>query len=282
MIPSLALLAIVAGASPPARIAVVPALTVNLEPQEARAISAELARALGARLAVVAVSGDLAEGRLPTGRLPDGCAATPACTDEVARYIGVDGLLLLVVVRLGDATQIEATWAARGGARSEVRDKLVLGPGDVLAELVAARAEALLPGVPIRAPGDAPPEPAPAPVARLELSADPPEATRPNYLPAWIAAGVAAASVGTGVALGLMASSRAHELERDGCDQPGSGCAPERVDALAREALFADVFYGVGVVATAAAVWLALDAPRLRVAAGPVDGGAAVSLGGRF
>ncbi len=275
-------MAIVAGASPPARIAVVPALTVNLEPAEARSIADEFARALSARLSVVAVSGDLAEGRLPTGRLPDGCAASPACTAEVARYIGVDGLLLLVVVRLGGATQIEATWAAPGGARSEVRDKLVFGPGDALAELVAARAETLLPGVPVRGPGEVAPDPGPVPAPRLDLAGHAPDATRPDFRPTWIAAGVAVASVGTGVALGLVASSHARELERDGCDRAGSGCAPERVDTLAREALLADVFYGVGAVATVAAVWLALDAPRLRVAAGPVDGGAAVSLGGAF
>jgi hypothetical protein len=113
---------------------------------------------------------------------------------------------------------------------------------------------------------------------------------RPIPLTTWIAGGVSLAGLTAGVVLGASAVSQRNDL-RASC---APHCSTSDVDQVRREAVLANVAFGVGLSAAALAVVSYVMAPtsrpsaaaarRLSVAAGPdADGhGGRVMLGGQF
>jgi len=115
-------------------------------------------------------------------------------------------------------------------------------------------------------------------------------AARPIPLAAWIAGGVSLAGLTAGTVLGVNAMSQRNEL-RDSC---APHCSTDDVNGVRREAVLANVAFGVGLSAAAVAVvsYVMAPGPRpgaaaagsLSVAAAPdSDGhGGRVTLGARF
>jgi hypothetical protein len=101
---------------------------------------------------------------------------------------------------------------------------------------------------------------------------------------AWVAGGVGAVGLGTFIVLGLSVESREGDMQ--------SSCAPncsaDRVHKLERDALLANVAFGVGMVGLAVATWITLSPGEPSPpAAASVDiqatpGGATAVVSGRF
>ena len=72
---------------------------------------------------------------------------------------------------------------------------------------------------------------------------------------AWVAAGVSVVAFATSAVFGVRALQKRAELERAGCKPK---CNPNQVLALQRDAAFADIAGGAGLVAAGGAVYLFL------------------------
>lgn len=273
----------------PPRVGVVTALAVNVSADEAAAVADAMGAALADELVVDVIAGSDAARRLPPAGLPDECVAQPDCIADVAARLAADQLLLLVVVRVGDAIQVDTTWVEVATGRSASRTAVALGPDDEPRAVFAARATQLLPGVRERA--DAP---APGPGSTtLNFNAAPTvtviDEPRRITTGVWIAGGVAGAALVGGTVFGFSAWSKHREAEKACPD----GCAPgdpgrSQLDDVDDTALVADLFFGVAVGAgvTAAVLYLtsggerSVSSPAVSVGAG--NGSFGVAVGGRF
>lgn len=136
------------------------------------------------------------------------------------------------------------------------------------------------------------PQPSESQLAAPETRAAPHAASRARPIPltTWIAGGVSLAGLTAGAVLGVSAVSQRNDL-REGC---APHCSTSDVDQVRREAVLANVAFGVGVSAAALAVVSYVMSPtprpgaaaarRLSVAAAPdADGrGGRFTLGGQF
>ena len=109
-----------------------------------------------------------------------------------------------------------------------------------------------------------------------------PVVERPVPLGFWVFSGVAVAALATSAVFAIDGLGKKSDL-----DQCRPRCAPEDVDAMSSRFTFADVALGAGIVAGAAAVYVFLTRPTVEVTrplpfVGPVSGGGAVGLQGRF
>jgi len=115
---------------------------------------------------------------------------------------------------------------------------------------------------------------------------------RPVPLGVWVFGGVAVAALATSAVFAIDGLGKKSDLEA--CKPR---CAPDDVDAMSTRFTFADVAFGAGVMAGAAAVYLVLTRPTVEVSgparagtastrpvafATPLPGGGAVGLGARF
>lgn len=111
------------------------------------------------------------------------------------------------------------------------------------------------------------------------------KASRPVPVATYVFGGVGAAAIATGVVFAIYGTSQKSDL--DACKP---GCAPGDVNAMTRSFAVADVAFGVGIVSSAAAVYLYLTRPRvtsraagprpsgLSFSAAPTRGGAAAAM----
>lgn len=255
------------------RVGVVIATRVNVTEGEADALAAELGEALRDQVAADVVAGRDARRRLPAGGLQEDCVARPACADDVAERLGADQLLFLVVVRIGPRVQVDATWTRPRTDQVASRAAMVIEDGVQASAVVFARAaRRLLPDARPRL--DNPP-------LRVEA--------RPRGRHLTPAAGVfGAASVAAlagGIGLALSARSDYSDLESSGCDQMPCPGVDDRVDAMEKKALAADILFGASAVAAGVAVFLYLgsgSSERAPVSVGADSHGAQVWLGGQF
>src|SRR5262249_42846587 len=86
------------GAPAPAKVAVVPGIAVNLDAARVDAIGQDLADALNAELIVQAIGGLAVRRELPAEGVAPDCVTTPSCVADVAKRLGVDQLLFVVMV----------------------------------------------------------------------------------------------------------------------------------------------------------------------------------------
>jgi hypothetical protein len=111
------------------------------------------------------------------------------------------------------------------------------------------------------------PRATPQPTAAARRTDEPPPhplaATRPLPLATWIAGGVSLAGLTAGTVLGVNAMSQRDQL-RDSC---APHCSADDVNGVRREAVLANVAFGVGLSAAAVAVVSYVMAPRVRPSA---------------
>lgn len=272
------------------RIGVVVSLGVNLEADEARALSTAVGEALRAELPVDVVAGEEAERRMPPEGVPEECVADSGCRNTIGRRLDADELLMLVIVKLGAEIQIDATWADVASGRVTSRPRITLAADADRAAVLREAAPRLLPH---HVPKKVEPKGDNTRIVVVPGGTTQVDDGRHMTLPAWIATGVGGAALAGGMVFALSARQKYSALEDDGCrDQPDEPCSPGRVDTLERHALAADILLGVaaGSAVTALVFYLRSGGSRevapasspapIAIEATPTSVG--LTLGGRF
>ena len=254
------------------KVAVVPGIAVNLEAARVDALSQDLAEALRAELEIDAIGGLEVRRLLPAAGLPADCVANPACVADVARRLGAQQLLFVVMVDTGSggAIQVDSTWVDPVTQASAPRPAIdILTIADARSRFAAA-ARQLLPDAPVR------PKPKAGNLGRMS-PAIPRHFTTPTYL----AAGATAVGLGVGISLGLVARGKYRDCET--LANQGTACSTSRKDAIRRTALVADAGWLVALGGTVtAAVLYATSGESSHVIVEPTPGGVAVAAVGSF
>jgi len=265
----LAFTGMAAADAPHPKVVVVPGIAVNVDAARVDALGHDLADALSAELLVDAVGGLEVRRQLPSEGLPADCIARPACIADVARRVGASQLLFVVVVDAGSdgAIQIDSTWIDATSGKSASRPAVEIAPGADPRSRFASSARALLPDATVR--------PRPKGIDGKMSDAVP----RHYTLGAKLMTGLTVAGLGVGIGFGLAARSQYHECDAEpaptGCD--------DKHDAIRRNALIADIGYGVAIGgAVATVILIATSGKESRFVVEPTPQGATVSARGRF
>ena len=107
-----------ARADQPPRVAVVISLSVNADAAQSERLAKALAEALQQKFVIEVMAGADVEKKLGDKGVPDDCIANPECVSSLARRLGVDQLLLLTVVRVGERFQVAVTWGDGSDGRT--------------------------------------------------------------------------------------------------------------------------------------------------------------------
>ena len=254
------------------RVAVVPMIAVNMESARVDALAQDLAEALRTELEVEAMGGVEVRRRLPAEGLNPGCIASDACIADVARRLGAQQLLFVVMIDTGasGAIQLDSTWIDPVAHRSAPRPAITLATlADVGAKFAAA-APQLLPDAKPRA------KPGSGGLGRMS------EAVPRHF--SWASYATAAGTViglGAGVSLGLLTRGRYSDCEA--MAHAGTACTQSRRESIRRLALLADAGWaGASGGTSATAVLYATSGEASHVIVEPTPGGATVSAIGRF
>jgi hypothetical protein len=255
----------------PRRVGVVVTLAVNMEQDEAWALSGDLGRALREAFPVDVIAGREVERRLPPDGLAEDCIGEPGCREDLRHRLEANELLLLVVVRLGDRIQIDATWVDVATGETRSRDAVSLEPGDDRDAIFAAAAPLLLPHIKERDRSEPTVIVVPTPPAGADDG-------RRFTLGTWIAVGVSGTALAGGTVFALSARRKYDDLDRRGCrDTP---CPGQDVARVRRHAIAADLLFGTAAAAGVTALVLYLRSGGEEPPAGPeVGAGPAGSLG---
>jgi hypothetical protein len=258
--------------TPPLRVAVVPAIAVNVDSTRVDALGQDLAAALVTELVVDAVGGLEVRRRLPIDGLPPDCIASPACLTDVARRLDVSQLLFIAVVDTGPggAIQLDSTWIDPATGKSASRPAIALAPGADPKPRFVSAARGLLPDAPVR--------PKPKGIDGRMSQAVP----RHYTTGAKVMTGLAVAGLGVGVGFGLSARSQFKACDAEPPNPAPVGCDGKH-DSIRRRALIADAGYAVAIGGTIATVVLiAISGKESRLVVEPTPQGVAVSALGRF
>lgn len=254
----------------PLKVAVVPGIAVNLDAARVDALSQELASALEAELVVDAVGGLEVRRQLPADGIPPDCIATPSCVADVAKRVGAQQLLFVVMVDTGTggAIQIDTTWIDPGSGQNAARPAIdIASLSDARARFLDA-AKLLLPDAPVR----------PKPKTGGPIGTMSPAVPRHFTTPAKITAGVSAVGLGLGIAMGLRTRSKYNS-----CDDRGFACTDDERDAIRTSGIFADAGYAIGIGgAIATVVLFVTSAKEPHLVVTPTESGGAVTFLGSF
>ncbi|MBI4820474.1 MAG: hypothetical protein HY791_29675 [Deltaproteobacteria bacterium] len=246
----------------PTRVGLVVNLRVNVDEQRGDELAAALGRALRNREKVDVVAGAEVTRRLQPEGVPEDCVANQECVNRIGDRLDADELLFLVLVKIGDTIQVDATWASRGGSRTLSRDQIVLdnSPDD---ESFQKAASGLLPPMQRKAAVAAPSEGAPTTKRKVTVVETAPNA--PGPVPVAIAGGVAILALAGGIGLAVTTRDDYEAALDLGCDQRtcGGGDA-EKLDVLGQRGLVTNVLFATAAVAGLTALFLHVannDAP---------------------
>src|SRR5262249_55452062 len=183
-------------AAAPHRVAVIPAVEVNVDARRAEALTATMADALRDKLDVDAIGGADVIRRLPSSGLPDDCVAKPACITSIGRRLESDQLLFLVIVQVGTTIQIDSTWADVPTGKTTARPLIKLDDDARAQQVFGDSARKLLPDAPER------------PSSTLVITRSG-ETTTPRAMTtvSWVTGGVAVGALGGAILLGLSTRS---------------------------------------------------------------------------
>lgn len=303
----------------PLRVGVVVVASINIDQATSLDISDALGTALEQTLHIEAVAGGKATARLSKeilDILADDCMVNKSCIRAVGAALGVQELLFLVVVRVANQVQVNATWADVESAATKSRERISLSRSVVderspeLRQAFVKAATSLVPNAkpkpatapdpvePIRGNSDTPVLPPPdqggttpggqAPGAGATTGTDT-GASGGRKIPmgTWIAGGISVAALAGGIGYGISAVSYRNDLN-DTC-KGNNSCTPEQVDTLESKVNRADILYGISAVAAITAgviYYLAKDErdSNTPVAIEPTlgSGSAGILVHGRF
>ena len=257
------------------KVAIIPGIAVNLDAARVDALSQDLADALTSELDVDAVVGLEVRRSLTADGIPPDCVATPACFDDVARRIGANQLLFVVMVDTGSggAIQIDSTWVKPGTTKSASRPAIDIASLTEAKSRFISAAPSLLPDAPKRVkPG----------IGSLDTGPKPrmsDEVPRHFTMPAKITAGVAVAGLGVGIAFGLVTRSKFNS-----CEDSPMDCDDGKRDSIRVTGIVADAGYLVAIGgAVATVVLFATSGKESQLVIAPTtEGGGMASWSGRF
>lgn len=243
------------------KVAVVSGLAVNLDAARVDALSQDMAEALTSQLDIEVIGGLEVRRRLPADGVPDECAVTPSCAVNIARALGVEQLLFVVMVNTGasGSIQVDTTWVDPGRGRRVSRPAIDIATVGTARDRFAASATRLLPDAPLR------PKASASTLAGLS-----PGRPRHVTLSSAIAAGTTVASLGVGIGFGLVTRSRYQDCQ-------ASGCSQDRKDSIRATGIIADaglVIALAGALTTAVLYSTSAEQPSLLIS--PTPGGVAV------
>jgi hypothetical protein len=133
------------------KVGIAVAVKVNVSDIEARILSDSLGGALREKFDVEVVAGEDADRKLPEGGLPETCIAETECLRTTAESLGVDTLLVLVAVRVGDSVQVDATLFDAATGNSNTRPSVRMTDRErQWREAFLNSADDILPGAPRR------------------------------------------------------------------------------------------------------------------------------------
>lgn len=260
--------------APKLKVAIVPALVVNLEPARVDALAQNLAESLVAILDIEASGGLDVRRTLPPEGLPEDCLEQPACVSDVGKRLGAQQLLFVVMVDsgAGGGVQIDTTWVDVATNQQVARPAIDITSNAEAQTRFQASATLLLPDAPVR----------PKPVGSVGFDGQmAPAVPRHFTTPAYITAGAAVVGLGVGIGFGLAARGSYNE-----CDSEPSACVDDfgdRKDSIRRNALIADIGYIVAIGgAVATAVLFATSSRESYLIVAPSNEGALIGAGGRF
>jgi hypothetical protein len=255
---------------------------VNLSNDEARGLADQLAKVLRTERPVDVISGKETERRLPSEGVPSECVAKAPCRTDLGRRLDADELLMLVIVKMGDRIQIDATWADVASGRVISRPQMVIEPK-------ADRTKVFTEAVPLLLPHIKKQTKKGPDIVIVPTGTSAPSNGRHFTTATWIATGVAAASLIGGGIFALSASRKFSSLEDDNCRNVG--CDASEIDSLRSRALAADMLFTVAAASTVTALVFYLRSakgsraaespspkPGVRVGIGPTG----VTIGGAF
>src|SRR5262245_44579941 len=141
-------------AEPPTapKVAIVPGIAVNLDAARVDALGQDLADALNAELIVEAIGGLAVRRELPADGVAPDCVTTPSCVADVAKRLGADQLLFVVMVDSGSggSIQIDSTWVDPASGKTSSRPPIDVADIATAKARFAAAAHQLLPDAPLR------------------------------------------------------------------------------------------------------------------------------------
>jgi hypothetical protein len=257
---------------PPITVAIVPGIAVNLDAARVDALSQDLAEALNTELVVNATGGLEVRRALPPDGLPADCVAQPVCIADVAKRLGANQLLFIVMVDTGagGAIQLDSTWVEPATGKSASRPAVDVASITDARSRFEAAAPLLLPDAPKRVKavaGNGNPN------TRMS------DAVPRHFTTASIITG-SAAVVGLGVGIGFGLSARS---KYNACDDNHFACTDSKRDSIRSRDLIADLGWVVAIGgAVATGFMFATSGKESQLVITPTDGGAAAGLVGRF
>ncbi len=224
--------------APKIRVALVPAVTVNLDAARADALTADLAESLMAELDIEVLGGLEVRRLLPPEGVPPECVTTPSCTADVAKRLDVTQVLFLVMVGTGNGLQIDSTWVEPASGHKASRPPVDVANMNDAKTRFASVARLLLPDAPVHMK-----------VVPHGGSVGVMSTAIPMHFttPAYVTAAVGVVGLGVGVALGLSTRSKYND-----CDTSRT-CSQSTKDSIRLTGLVADAGFLValgGAVAT--------------------------------
>ncbi len=133
------------------RVGIAVSTVVNASPSVGARVSDAMAEALRETLKAELLAGQKAQALLPEEAQSGTCLGDSACLVSAGKAMGVDQLLMLIIVGVGDELKIEATWVNVATGETALRPGIT-SADDTKALLTAFRvhANALLPNVALR------------------------------------------------------------------------------------------------------------------------------------
>ncbi|HEY0194763.1 MAG TPA: hypothetical protein VGC42_26805 [Kofleriaceae bacterium] len=253
------------------KVAVVPSISVNLDAARVDALSQDLAEALRAELDIDTVGGLDVRRLLPPAGLPADCVANQACINDVAKRLGAQQLLFVVMIDTGSggAIQVDSTWVDATTHQSSPRPAIDIAAIASAKQRFVAAAPQLLPDAPVR------------PKPKQSIGRMSPAIPRHFTVPSYITGGATIAGVAVGVFVGLSARSKYKDCERQAAAD--MACSDGRKSSIRTTDLIADAGWLVAIGgAVATAVLFATSAESSHLIVEPTANGVALTAIGTF
>ncbi len=141
----------IAHAQSETKVGVTVAAVINASPHVGPRVSATLGKMLGETLSASVLAGPDAQARLPEAARSETCLGESSCLVSAGKALGVDQLLMLIIVGVGDELKIEATWVDVASGETALRPGITTADtDDAMRAAFTAKAKELLPDVAAR------------------------------------------------------------------------------------------------------------------------------------
>ncbi len=130
------------------RVGVTVSAVINAKPHLGPRVSAALGKIVGETLNADVLAGPEAQARLPDNARSEACLGDSACLVAAGKALGVDQLLMLIIVGVGEELKIEATWVDVATGETALRPGITTADtDDSMRVAFTAKASELLPTI---------------------------------------------------------------------------------------------------------------------------------------